>query len=436
VRLLSVIALVGLPSNATVWVVVAWVSALRFRGLGARSVSGSDHGENALVHYSLTAHRRDTVLALLRPLHGGSASLVAEEPLGHDWAPVTRLTFDRELPGVGRTVVVKTRRVDGAGHGGPAHLRREEAGLQTAEPTGVTARLIASDQAAGVVVTTDLQGRPTLESVLLGTDADAATRAVVEFGIAVGRLHAGTRGAGEGYRQALAGLGAPAADAGPELPWPGVDRWRDVEVASAELGLPDARVAADDAAFVQDRIADPGPFAALTHTDLNPGNALVTPHGVRIVDFEGAIFGHLGFDASFLHFPFPTYSAHWATLPDSVVTEADRAYRRELAKAMPGEILGRLDQALAVGAAAALAVRVQRLPLLAATGQPSRTRWRRRAQLVQQIGVFTRLAERAATLPTMADWFARLAEAMSARWQDTTTPPPATFPAFRSARDR
>ena len=48
------------------------------------------------------------------------------------------------------------------------------------------------------------------------------------------------------------------------------------------------------------------------------------PHGVRIVDFEGAIFGHLGFDVSFLHFPFPMYSAHWATLPAGVVAEADR----------------------------------------------------------------------------------------------------------------
>ncbi|KXK60325.1 hypothetical protein AWW66_19605 [Micromonospora rosaria] len=78
---------------------------------------------------------------------------------------------------------------------------------------------------------------------------------------------------------------------------------------------------------------------------------------------------------------------------------------------------------------------MQRLPLLAATGQPARTRWRRRAQLMQQIGVFTRLAERAGMLLTMADWYARLAEAMSARWHDSTTPPPAPFPAFRSARD-
>src|SRR5256885_2050333 len=57
-------------------------------------------GENAPVHYRLTAHRRDTALTLLRPLHRGSASLMAAVPLGHAWAPVTRLMFDRDLPGV------------------------------------------------------------------------------------------------------------------------------------------------------------------------------------------------------------------------------------------------------------------------------------------------------------------------------------------------
>jgi hypothetical protein len=65
--------------------------------------------------------------------------------------------FDRDLPGVGRTVVVKTSRADGAGHGGLAHLRREEAVCGRLRPPGGTARLSASDQAAGVVITTDLE---------------------------------------------------------------------------------------------------------------------------------------------------------------------------------------------------------------------------------------------------------------------------------------
>jgi len=66
----------------------AWV--VRVRRLGGAILAVPVTGENAFVHYPLTAHRRDTVLALLRPLHGESASLVAEVSLGHDWAPVTR----------------------------------------------------------------------------------------------------------------------------------------------------------------------------------------------------------------------------------------------------------------------------------------------------------------------------------------------------------
>ncbi|WP_433223056.1 hypothetical protein ACQP00_25120 [Dactylosporangium sp. CS-047395] len=355
------------------------------------------------MQFPLTARRRDAVRALL----GNQATVVGEEPIGHLAAPVTRLTFDREVEGVGRTVVVKTRRVEGDGHGGPAYLRREEAALRAVAHLGVAPRLIAADQDVGVVVTADLGSWPTLEALLLGDDADAAAQALIAFGTTVGRLHAGT-----------------SSQVGVKLPWPGAERWQDVEAACANLGLPDARDAAGDAAFVAAQFAEPGPFGVLAHNDLNPGNAIVTPGGVRLVDFEGADHGHLGFDASFLHFPFPTYSAHWATLPPSVVRAADRAYRGEL----EGE---GLDQAIVVGAAAALAVRVQRLQLLASGDQPAAIRWRRRAQLVQQIGVFTRLAAEAGALPRLAGWFERLAAAMAARWPDATDPAPAVFPAFQ-----
>ena len=91
---------------------------------------------------------------------------------------------------------------------------------------------------------------------------------------------------------------------------------------------------------------------------------------------------------------------------------------------------------LAVGAAAALAVRVQRLKLLATRDQTPYNRWRRRAQLVQQIRVFERLATRAECLHALVDWFAQLARAMAIRWPDATNPPPRLFPAFASPRRR
>jgi len=382
------------------------------------------------VQYPLTVSRRQAVLDLLFALLGERASIVAEESIGHKWAPVTRLTFDREIPGVGWTAVVKTRRVDHDGWGGPAHLRREQAGLRTAEPANVAPRLIASDDSTGVVLAADLGRWPTLESVLIGNNGDAAASAMISVGESVGRLHAATLHAETLHQERLG-----VTDSRPDRlgQWPGVDRWHDVEVASAELGFPDASMAREDVAFVLDRLSEPSPFAALVHMDLNPANVLVTADGVKLVDFEGSAYGHIGVDVSFLHYPFPNYSSHWATLPREVVIEADRAYREELARTLPFAAFASYHEMLAIGAAAALAVRVQRLRKLAEHGQPPDDRWRRRAQLVQQIRVFEQLAGAAGCLPSLAEWFTRLADAMAHRWQDATTPPPPLFPAFHAS---
>jgi hypothetical protein len=115
----------------------------------------------------------------------------------------------------------------------------------------------------------------------------------------------------------------------------------------------------------------------------------------------------------------------------SIVAEADRAYRRELAQGLPAGAMANYDEVLATGAAAMLAVRVQRLTVLGASGQSAHDQWRRRAQLVLQVRVFEQLAAQAGCFETLADWFTRLANAMADRWDDATSPPPALFPVFR-----
>jgi len=125
----------------------------------------------------------------------------------------------------------------------------------------------------------------------------------------------------------------------------------------------------------------------------------------QLVDFEGSIFGHTGLDAAFLHYPFPTYSAHWAVMPDEVLFDADQAYRLELAEALPFIGVAHFDEMLAVGAAAARARCIQRLKLLARPGQTPHDRWHRRSQLVQQVRVFERLATRANCLHALLERF-------------------------------
>lgn len=388
------------------------------------------------MHHPLTPARRDVVLDGLSAICGRRPVVLEADGVGHAWAPVTRLVFDRELPGLGgddgpgRTVIVKTRRVDGDGHGGPAYLRREIAGLRTLGRSDVAARVILTDDEAGVVVQSDLGTWPTLEQVLLGDDRDRAAAAMVEYGRAVGRLHASTLGRRADHEAALAEFGAADVTTGGSTGIGGIRRWRVVEEACADLGLPDARTARADVALVRSQLDDPGAFAALVHDDLNPTNALVTEHGVRLVDFEGSRYGHLGPDVSFLHYPFPHHSPNWSILPAGVVADADRAYRGVLAGSLPADAWPAYDEMLAVGAAAALAGRVTRLPLLARPDQSVYDSWRRRAQLVQQLGVFRRLAARAGALPDLAVWSAELAEAMVRRWPDAGAPPPRLYPAF------
>ncbi|GAB3923810.1 hypothetical protein GCM10029976_014580 [Kribbella albertanoniae] len=382
------------------------------------------------MQYPLTIERQNAVLDGLTSICGQRPVIVGAQQVGHHWAPVTRLVFDRELPGLGadagRTVIVKTRRVDGDGYGGPAYLRREVAGLRTALVSDVAARVILTDDRAGVLVQSDLGTWPTLETVLLGKDSERAAAAMVNFAETVGRLHATTLDRRVEHDHALAEFGSDDVTTGAGAGTGGTRRWHLVVQACAELGFPDARAARDDIAFVRSQLGEPGQYGALVHHDLNPTNALVTDRGIRLVDFEGSGFGHMGFDASFLHYPFPHHSANWSVLPEPITQAADHAYRNSL----PAVVLNGYDEMLAVGAAAALASRVTRLPVIARTDQSPPDSWRRRAQLVQQIGVFGRLADRAGILPDLAHWFRELSDAMTERWTDATNPPPRLFPAF------
>jgi hypothetical protein len=366
----------------------------------------------------LDAHRRARALELLAEVSGRPVQILTEEPLGSDWAPVTRLRLDRPIRDVGDTVIVKTRRVVLADWGKGRHVEHELAGLRAVASLDLAPRVVASDEHVGVIIMCELAGQ-TLETVLLDDDPDAATAAFLGYAETLGRLHAATAH----HR--------PPDDAERYGPWPGADAWPQIVEASAALDFPDASVAVPDVDELCAVLRDPGPFLALNHADPTPGNAIVTPDGVRFVDFEGCGFRHTACDAANLRFPFHNYSAHWALIPADVVAAADAVYRSALvARIREAEDDAVYRRAIAFGCAAELAVRTQRLRLLASEGQTPHDQWRRRAQLVQQIDVFVPLATDARVLPRLAGWFASLVSAMRSRWEDASEPPPPWFPAF------
>ncbi|WP_157683632.1 phosphotransferase [Microlunatus soli] len=379
--------------------------------------------------HPLTDDGRDLIIAALSRIAGRPIAVIDQQHVGHDHAPVTRLRLDQDLAGVGDSVMIKTRRTDGAGHGGPPFLRREAAGLLTAADSGVTPRLLHFDDRAGLAIQTDVGTWPTLQELLLGSDPDAAAAGMIATGEALGRLHATTIDREDEHRRTLQGFAADTdSDAGYVHTG---EHWQQLEAACRDLDLPAAEPARAEALALFARAADPQP-GTLIHVDPNPTNVLITADGARLVDFEGCRFGHPGIDAAFLIYPFPHHSHPWGLLPGPLVDEVEDSYRRTLAAAGTDRMLADDTGMLTDGAAITLIGRVRRLRLIAASGQQPLESWRRRGQVVQQVATFARLAERSRTLPELTEWLTRLAAAMVRRWPDATDPPAPLYPAFDS----
>jgi len=141
---------------------------------------------------------------------GRQVHVLGTEHLGGEWAPVVRMTLDTDDDARGPTVIVKTWRFGGTGWGyDPANLRNEEASLRLlgSLDSAVAPGVIAADDAAGVLVMTDLGAGPTVEQLVYGDDAGAARNALTAMARSTGVMHARTRGKGGAYSALRAPLG-------------------------------------------------------------------------------------------------------------------------------------------------------------------------------------------------------------------------------------
>lgn len=154
---------------------------------------------------------------------------------------------------------------------------------------------------------------------------------IVEYAATLARLHAT---AGPGDADALPRWQGPTkADAGSFL---ALAEALEVDVAST---VPDEL---DD--LVARLAAAPG--QALLHGDPCPGNDLHTGDGVRFVDFEQASLGSGLMELAYLRIGFPTCWCVTAA-PESLLTRAEEAYRREWRGATGADLPGGLDDACA-----------------------------------------------------------------------------------------
>jgi hypothetical protein len=207
----------------------------------------------------------------------------------------------------------------------------EAAGLALARGSGLAPELLAADPARLTMVMSDLGGGPSLADVLLGGPADEAEAALLSWAGVCGELSAGT----SGRRGEFAGLVARYSDGPPARPF--TDQLAESVLRAADraalLGVAGpaglAGELAEVAAWVQ-----AGAFGVFTPGDLCPDNNLITPAGVRLLDFESAGLYPVFLDAAYIRMPFSTC---WCVfrLPPELSKAAEARYRAAVSAAWP-----------------------------------------------------------------------------------------------------
>jgi hypothetical protein len=225
----------------------------------------------------------------------------------------------------GGSVVVKAYRDD------PVALR-----CFTAEAAGLSLGL-AGPKVLGIapevplVVMADLGEAPTLADVLLADDPKAAEEGVLAWARGLGRLAAGSV-----HRRAdLAELSARYSKYG-QASWDD-DPWIPEGAAQLPGLLESSGIAvptglADELDHVGAAVA--GAYPAFTPGDTCPDNNLLTPDGLRLIDFEAACFQSVFLTAAYCRLPFATC---WCvfTLPSGLAERIEGTFRAEVLAAYP-----------------------------------------------------------------------------------------------------
>ncbi|HEV8557037.1 MAG TPA: hypothetical protein VGR06_11655 [Actinophytocola sp.] len=236
-----------------------------------------------------------------------------------------RCTVLRCRTGAGGTVVVKIfdDRPDAL-----ACFTAEAAGLQL---VGHGPEMLAADLATPLLVLSDLGSAPSLADLLLGGSAAEARAGLLAWATAYGRLAT----AAVGRQSELAALrarydrGVPAWDDGDFLgEWitglpPVLDRLGVTAPAGLAAALATLR-----------SVRDPERFPVFSPGDICPDNNLITPDGMRLLDFEGAGYRSVFLDAAYITMPF---ASCWCVfrLPSRLMAELESTYRGHVVACHP-----------------------------------------------------------------------------------------------------
>ncbi|MFC5824169.1 hypothetical protein [Nonomuraea insulae] len=212
----------------------------------------------------------------------------------------------------GGTVVVKAYQ-DASG------FAAEAAGLAIAAGSGPD--LLAVDHSFPLIVMSDLGAAPSLADLLLSDSPRAATEGLFTWARAYGRIAVAGAGRRPEWERAYTAHARPGprrgfspdlSDLGEILPEP-------------PPGL-DADLAALGANAERYRVFSPG--------DICPDNNLLTPAGMRVLDFESAGYHSAFLEAAYMRMPFSTC---WCVfrLPPGMSARLEDVYRQEVISIHP-----------------------------------------------------------------------------------------------------
>jgi len=343
----------------------------------------------------------------------------------------TELSNPVDLGGSSRTSVLRCERADGGSVIVKAFTEEPESlRCFTAEAAGLSLGLagpeiLGVDAEFPLIVMTDLGAASTLADVLLGDDPTAAEDGLLAWARGLGQLAA----ASVHRRAELAGLWA-RYDKG--MPSWADEPWIEQNATALLALLDDAGIAAppglaEELARIATTIGTKYP--AFTPGDTCPDNNLLTPDGLRLIDFEEACYQSVFLTAAYCRMPF---SGCWCvfTLPADLAAEIEQAYRAEVVGVYPALADDEVWQAGLTEAVAAwtLDTTVRLLPRATEDGPLHRTRRpvpTRRQVLRHRWEMAVGLAE----FPAFAETMRLLLSEVAAAWEAAPLP---GYPAFRT----
>ncbi len=293
--------------------------------------------------------------------------------------------------------------------------------------------LLAADRTHHLLVISDLGDHPALSDALLGTDRRAAEAALVDWASALGRFAALTRDARslEQRTRESGGYGPPGKTIEFYLRWAGEESLS--TLAGRRFGVtPPAGLEGELAAI--ERLLEPSEYDIFSPGDACPDNNLITPDGVRFVDFEFSGAYSLFLDAAYAATPFPTC---WCVLDMSydMSRRTVSAYRTQVVQAFP-ELAEDERWQDGLARACALWTVIKLRGLLRHTGLGDRTSgaWDHDAvrfpgHIAECHFRITRFLEIAGTsLPAITEYLSRIRDRIVSEYGDITMP---RYPAFR-----